>query len=118
VTTSPVTMSPTWLLPNMWSDRALGTVLGALIGWRITRIEGRETARHAQQADATLTTLARALEAGGVIEFNRDPNGRIIGIVHHLSATGNAVSSGSATLTVEPGLQDGEPDSPTKRSRP
>ena len=102
--------------PTQRPRSALGDWLGAAIGCWITRIEGRAVARHARQADETLTILPRALEASGVFELNRSPDGRITGIVHHLSVTRALAPAGSITLTVKPAPQGGGLDSPTKPS--
>lgn len=79
----------------------LGAIIGWFISWYFNKRSGEELAREAAELRRLANLVLHGLETGGIIELNRDPSGKILGIVITLSANITApMPKISATATV------------------
>jgi hypothetical protein len=92
-----------------WESRLMliGSLLSAVLGaavtlgvaWLASR-SARETLRLARRTIGEIGLLLRGLEEAELVEYNRDEDGRALGLVINVSAEGSSTSAGRATVEV------------------
>ena len=105
-------------------NTAVGALIGALVAWCVSSIFYRRSANaldqtatelkvQARQLEQTTIALIQAMEGAGLIQVNRDENGRFRGF-DFIRASGSSISSGTATIT----YTDSPPATPSEEEAP